>query len=86
MTTRPRLTANAYGQRKAARFRARFGLAPIDLASVDPSLAGYGDVHDYLHTVLGALPCFPEENDVLALEERIVTGQTPVPRGLEVIR
>jgi hypothetical protein len=71
-----RLVANTYGARKAERFRARFNL---------PRFSDYADVHDYLHTLLGALPCWPEENDVLELEESIREGRTPCPRGLHMI-
>lgn len=46
---------------------------------VDPE---YADVHDYLHTVLGALPGpWEDELRVLDLEAKILAGEITV-RGL----
>ncbi len=75
------LDANIVGRRAAERFRKRFSLSELT-ATYD----AYGvtvDAHDYLHTLLGALPGpLDDEMRVLALEESIVTGRVPLPRGL----
>jgi hypothetical protein len=72
------LRVNAYGLRKARRFRARFNLEPFNAYSA------YGDVHDYLHTVIGALLVWHDECKVLDLECAIELGYVPLPRGLEL--
>jgi len=73
------LVANEYGKRKAERFRARFGLSTFN-----GSFGAYGDVHDYLHTVIGASISWDDEKRVLAIESAIEHGEVPVPRGLDV--
>lgn len=78
--SRRTLIVNEYGKRKAERFRARFGLA-VFVAGIDPL---YCDLHDYLHTVIVALPQYPDEDAVLALEAAIECGEVPLPRGLDV--
>lgn len=73
-----RLVANDVGRRAAARFRARFGLSTVPIESTDPD---YGDAHDYVHTLLGALPGpWDDEWKVLQHEEAI-----PCPRGLDLV-
>lgn len=75
------LRVNEYGRRKAEKFRSRFRLEKF----VGP-FKEYGDVHDYLHTVCGALPVWNDEKKVLELEEKILLRKIPIPRGLEVFR
>jgi hypothetical protein len=77
--SRRTLIVNEYGKRKAARFRARFGLSAFD-----DSFGAYGDVHDYLHTVIGATISWDDEKRVLAIEFAIECGEVPLPRGLDV--
>jgi len=48
------------------------------------SFGAYGDVHDYLHTVIGASISWDDEKRVLAIESAIEHGEVPVPRGLDV--
>lgn len=79
--TRLILRANAFGIAKAKRFRARFGLSAFN-----GSFGEYGDVHDYLHTVCGALPQWDQERRVLALESAIECGEVPLPRGLDAVQ
>lgn len=76
------MIANAYGKAKAARFRARFSLTDDGFtASVDPD---YLDAHDYLHTVLGALPVWDDELKVLDLEQQVLDGRVHL-KGLVTI-
>lgn len=74
------LRVNAYGKRKAERFQRHFGLPPFT------AFPDYGDVHDYLHTILGVPPgpVVPGSGEyrVLDLEEAIKSGKVPLPRGL----
>lgn len=74
------IITNVVGARAAARFRARFGLKLVSKSYDKYGVSG--DAHDYLHTILGALPVV-DEYDVLQLEEAIITGRVPMPRGLE---
>lgn len=76
------LQANEFGKAKAERFRARFGLTPFRGTSPDA-----GDVHDYLHTVLGVLPVYHEDEfRVFQLEDEIAKGEKPLPRGLRFVK
>lgn len=79
------LVANAYGKRKAERFRKHFGFQfSPDLGE---SAREYMDVHDYLHAHLGALPEWGgEEERVVDFEDQILAGKVNPPRGLKVIR
>lgn len=52
----PPLKVNAYGRRKANRFREFFGLSREGFADDH-----WIDVHDYLHTELGARPEIEED-------------------------
>lgn len=70
--SRRTLIVNEYGKRKAERFRARFGLSTFNGS----------DVHDYLHTVIGASISLDDEKRVLALESAIECGEVPLPRGI----
>jgi hypothetical protein len=72
-----KLMANAVGRRAAERFRARFGLSTVPIESTD---LDYGDVHDYVHTLLGALPG-PWEDEWKVLH----TGAISCPRGLDLV-
>jgi len=77
------LVTNAVGARAAERFRKRFGLDTASFVSLAP---GYADVHDYCHTLTGALPGpWTDEHRVLQLEDDILTGRAPMPRGLEMV-
>ena len=76
------LVPNRFGRAKAARFRARFQLATFDIQNGD---VDYCDVHDYLHTVVGALPVWQDEPRVYAIEDAIRSGRHPLPRGLDEV-
>ena len=79
------LIANAYGQRKAERFRKHFGFEPP--VNLGASAREYMDVHDYLHTHLGALPEWGgDEERVVDFEDQIRAGKVNPPRGLKLIR
>jgi len=79
------LIANAYGVRKAERFRARFCLPAIGKFYDQYGVSG--DAHDYLHTLTGTLPGpISDEAIVLQVEESILRGSVPMPRGLELVK
>jgi hypothetical protein len=55
----------------------------VPIESTDPD---YGDAHDYVHTLLGALPGpWEDEWKVLQYEEAIRTGAISCPRGLDLV-
>lgn len=73
------LKVNAYGLEKAKRFRRRFAL-PIPDSDQD-----FWNVHDYLHTVTGAMPVYHDEQTVIDLQSALELGLEPVSkyRGLK---
>lgn len=72
---------NAYGAGKADRFRRHFRLDAG--AKLGGRAKQYLDVHDYLHTHLGAKPEWGgDEERVVAFEDKLFRGEIAVPRGL----
>lgn len=75
---------NQHGAEKAHRFRQHFKLD--EGASLGVGAKQYLDVHDYLHTLLGAKPEWGgDEERVVAYEDRLWKGLEPKPRGLTLM-
>ena len=69
---------------KAEKFRRHFGFTT---EGAHPDCVRYLDVHDYLHTVVGAKPEWGgDEERVVAYEDAILAGLKPVPRGLSIVK
>lgn len=70
------IVVNEYGLRKVKRFRKRFILTTDGFED-----KRYIDVHDYLHTELGAMPVYGiDEDRVLELENKIYGGEIDLSR------
>jgi len=85
MADKIEIEVNLWGARKADKFRKRFGLDAG--ATLGGRAKRYLDVHDYLHTLVGAKPEWGgDEERVVSLEDKIYASEVTLPRGLRLVK